>query len=231
MFRYSTIYINVVSFVISIIIFLIINLFFSNIYNISSKATFKAGFKVSNTDFHENENIHSNLNIQIDSNEIRQIDSNEGMQTEEKVCENEKQSIKENIKQNTQQNIEQDEWYLEIPSINLKANIKEGTTKEIMDDYIGHFEETSKDVGNVGLAAHNRGYKNNYFENLKKLKEGDIIYYKYNNIKREYVIEKHIIIKDTDWTKLEETDKNIITLITCVENQPEYRRCLQAIEK
>ena len=30
--------------------------------------------------------------------------------------------------------------------------------------------------GNVGLAAHNRGYKNNYFENLKQLKEGDKIY-------------------------------------------------------
>ena len=124
----------------------------------------------------------------------------------------------------------QEYWYLEIPCINLKANIKEGTTKEIMDDYIGHFEETSKDIVNIGLSAHNRGYKNNYFENLKKLKEGDIIYYQYQNVKREYVVTKHIIIKDTDWTKLEETDENIITLITCVENQPEYRRCIQGIE-
>ena len=62
-------------------------------------------------------------------------------------------------------------WYIEIPAINLKANIAEGTTKEIMEDYIGHFEETSKKIGNIGLAAHNRGYKNNYFQNIKKLKE------------------------------------------------------------
>ena len=207
MFRYSTIYINIVSFVISIIIFLIINLFISNIYIILPKATFKAGFKVNNSEIQVNEN---NNFIQTDSNQVNQT-------TEEKV----EETIVEEI---------QEYWYLEIPCINLKANIKEGTTKEIMDDYIGHFEETSKDIGNIGLAAHNRGYKNNYFENLKKLKEGDIIYYQYQNVKREYVVTKHIIIKDTDWTKLEETDENIITLITCVENQPEYRRCIQGIE-
>ena len=214
MFCYSTIYINIVSFVISIIIFLIINLVFSNIYIILPNATFKAGFIVNNSQNQTNENNQLNSNTQVESNQINET-------TEEKIDKSTEELII----------LEQEEWYLEIPCINLKANIKEGTTKEIMDDYIGHFEETSKDIGNIGLAAHNRGYKNNYFENLKKLKEGDIIKYKYKNIKREYVVEKHIIIKDTDWTNLEEADENIITLITCVENQPEYRRCIQGIEK
>lgn len=204
MFRYSTIYINIVSFIISTIIFLIINLFFSNIYIILPKATFKAGFKVNNFQNQINEDK------QIDVNEINQI-------TEE-------------AKEITKEEEDVEEWCLEIPCINLKANIKQGTTKEVMDDYIGHFEDTSKDIGNVGLAAHNRGYKNNYFENLKKLNEGDIIYYQYQNIKREYIVIKHIIIKDTDWSNLENTDQNVITLITCVENQPEYRRCVQGIE-
>ena len=44
---------------------------------------------------------------------------------------------------------------------------------------------------------------------------------------KEYKVEKISIIKDTDWNCLENTEKNIITLITCVENQPEYRRCIQ----
>lgn len=100
-----------------------------------------------------------------------------------------------------------------------------------MNEFIGHFEETSKNLGNIALAAHNRGYKNNYFSKLKLLKEGDKVIYKYRNITREYIVNKHIIIKDTDWTNLEDTKENIITLITCVENQPEYRRCIQAIEK
>ena len=30
---------------------------------------------------------------------------------------------------------------------------------------------------------------------------------------------------------LEKTEENTITLITCVENEPEYRRCVQAIEE
>lgn len=34
------------------------------------------------------------------------------------------------------------DWCLEIPCINLSANIGEGTTKEIMDKFIGHFEES-----------------------------------------------------------------------------------------
>lgn len=136
----------------------------------------------------------------------------------------------ENKEEKTEENKE-NEWYLEIPCINLKANIKEGTSKEVMDDYIGHFEKTKKDIGNIGLAAHNRGYKNNYFQNLKELKENDEIYYKYKNKSKKYVVTKNIIIKDTDWSNLEESNNNIITLITCVENQPEYRRCIQGKEK
>lgn len=130
--------------------------------------------------------------------------------------------------QESQQEIE--EWYIEIPIINLKANIKEGTEKETLDDYVGHFEETQKENGNIGLAAHNRGYKYNYFEKLKKLKINDEIIYKYENFEKKYLITKIEIIKNTDWSYLEKTEKNKITLITCVENEPQYRRCVQAEE-
>jgi LPXTG-site transpeptidase (sortase) family protein len=123
------------------------------------------------------------------------------------------------------------EWQIEIPIINLKAPIAEGTTKEVMDKFVGHFEETSKEGGNIGLAAHNRGYQVNYFQDLKKLNKGDEIIYKYNGKQKKYEVETQKIIKDTDWKMLEKTKDNRITLITCVENQPEYRRCIQAIER
>ncbi len=119
---------------------------------------------------------------------------------------------------------------MEIPCINLKANIQEGTTKEVLDEFIGHFEESKKWAGNVCLAAHNRGYKNNYFSEVKKLKEGDKIIYYYKNNSRVYLVKKNSIIQDTDLTCLEETEENQITLITCVENEPNYRRYIQAIE-
>lgn len=126
--------------------------------------------------------------------------------------------------------IEIGNWYIEIPSINLKAPIAEGTDIDTLNTKVGHFNETDKTVGNVGLAAHNRGYKYNYFEKLKKLKINDEIIYKYENFEKKYIITKIEIIKNTDWSYLEKTEKNKITLITCVENEPQYRRCVQAEE-
>lgn len=126
--------------------------------------------------------------------------------------------------------IQENDWYLEIPKINLNARIEEGTTKEVMDNFIGHFEESKKWIGNVCLAAHNRGYENNYFADIKNLKEGDKIIYYYEGSCREYLVEKNFIVKDTDLTCLEDTEDNTITLITCVENEPNYRRCVKAIE-
>lgn len=122
------------------------------------------------------------------------------------------------------------EWRLVIPKISLDAQIAEGTTSKIMDEYIGHFEDTATLEGNIGLAAHNRGYPVNYFQNIKKLEKGDVIEYFCGNTKKEYKVETVTIISDTDWTYLEQTKENKITLITCVEDEPSYRRCIQAVE-
>lgn len=123
------------------------------------------------------------------------------------------------------------EWVINIPKINLTAPIEETINKEVMNRSVGHFENTSKWDGNVGLGAHNRGYKVNYFANVKKLKKGDIINYIYNGKKRQYAVTNIVIIKDTDWSYLEKTEENKITLITCVENEPNYRRCIQGTER
>lgn len=118
-------------------------------------------------------------------------------------------------------------WQIEIPKISVNAGIEEGTTKEIMDVSIGHFTNTNKWNGNIGLAAHNRGYKVNYFEDLKDLKIGDKIIYKYKTGKKEYEVYSISIISDEDWSYLKDTGENIITLITCLENRPNLRRCIQ----
>ena len=117
-------------------------------------------------------------------------------------------------------------WKLEIPEINLLADIEDGTTDEILNRNIGHFEMTGYSQGNIALAAHNRGYKVNYFSNLKDLEIGDEIIYYYNEFKKVFILSEMKIIKDTDVEVLDDTDENIITLITCVENMPEYRRCI-----
>lgn len=118
MFRYSTIYINIITLIISAIIFIGIELFLSNYQIFTQKSVLKAGFKVENTQTNSKENKENIKN------------------------ENTEKISKEQFKEETKEVL--NNWYLEIPSINLKADIKEGTTKEVMDNYIGHFEETNK---------------------------------------------------------------------------------------
>ena len=122
------------------------------------------------------------------------------------------------------------DWCIEIPSIKLKAPIAEGTESSTLNTKVGHFKSTPIEHGNIGLAAYNDGYEFNYFKNLKKVKKDDKIIYTHGTYKREYVVYNIAIIKYDDWTYLEETLDDMITLITGVENESQYRRCVQAVE-
>ena len=142
---------------------------------------------------------------------------------------------KEIMKENEQKKKEIEEtkeniWQIEIPRIDLVAPIAEGTSQDIMLESVGHFENTSTWKGNIGLAAHNRGYPINFFSRLKELKLGDEIIYKTEFGIRKCFVKIIEIIEDTNWSYLQETKDNRITLITCVENQPSERLCIQGIE-
>lgn len=189
--------------ILSFIVSIILYLFINLLFNSNILKTEKIEFKV---DFTAQENFIQNPQI-----------NSENLANDSNII------INETNKSN--------DWYIQIDKIELKAPIKEGTSKEILDDYVGHFEESSKKIGNICLAGHNRGYKNNYFNRLKELQEGDEIKYIYKDIEKTYIVTKHEIIRNTDWSNLEATEENVITLITCVENEPEYRRCIQGIEK
>ena len=121
-------------------------------------------------------------------------------------------------------------WRIQIPKINLDVHIKEGTDSNVLLEAVGHFETTSKWNGNVGLAAHNRGYQCNFFQKIKNLAIGDEIIYATTNGKKVYKVQTNKVILETDWSYLEPSQENKITLITCEENRREYRRCVQAIE-
>lgn len=73
-----------------------------------------------------------------------------------------KEELTEKNYKETEENaiIEEDIWQIEIPKINLLAPIAEGTSQEVMLEYVGHFENTDKWNGNIGLAAHNRRLSN-----------------------------------------------------------------------
>lgn len=120
---------------------------------------------------------------------------------------------------------------LTIPTIFLqKAPIKEGTELSTLAEAIGHFTSTSVLNGNIGLASHNRGSNANYFANIHKLKKGDVIYFESIYGTRKYSVTTIIEISETDFSYLQETEDNRLTLITCIKNQPEKRLCVQAVQ-
>ena len=84
--------------------------------------------------------------------------------------------------------------------------------------------------GHVALAGHNRGYRCNFFQEIKNLKNGDIIIYSTEKGQRKYKVSLNKVIKETDWTYIQNTKDNRLTLITCEMNKKEYRRCVQAVE-
>lgn len=223
---YTTRYVNAISLICTFIIFIlicftnkVIKMSNFNFFDIlGNRGIIKVQFSDSTTYQNEAEDKELMQNTTKDINSTKDENSTKDTNTEN----NETQEDAEIVTK---------EWYLEIPRIFLEAEIAEGTSKEVMDVAIGHFEESSKTAGNVCLAAHNRGYPVNYFQNLKLLKKGDTIYYRYKEFTKEYVVTENNIIEDTDWTYLEETEENTLTLITCIENEPEYRRCVRAIEK
>lgn len=116
---------------------------------------------------------------------------------------------------------------LEIPSINFKDIVIEGTTQDSLAQGIGLFEHSSILQGNVCLAGHNT---TRFLANLKNVKQGDIIKYSSCLGNKEYQIETIKQIEETDWSMLEDTNDNRITIITCVKNQPNLRLCVQGIE-
>ncbi len=210
MTKYTTRHINIVSILITIIIFFITQ-------------QYKTPAIPMNTQKIEKLFKKDLILVELKSNNINQDTKENEKDTQNFVLTEEEK--------NRNERIEKAQWKITIPKISLKAEISEGTSKEIMDKFVGHFEETTKTSGNVGLAAHNRGYDVNYFANIKQLVEGDEIIYKYYEFEETYIVTENKIIKDTDWEPLEDTQKDKITLITCVENEPKYRRCIQAIQK
>lgn len=119
---------------------------------------------------------------------------------------------------------------LKIEKIGLEAPIKEGSDSEVLKEYIGHIEESSIFDGNVGLAAHNRGNEFSYFSKLNELSEGDYVEYKTNYGTRVYKVETIKVILETDWTMLANSKENKLTMITCINNRPTQRLCVQAVE-
>jgi sortase A len=118
---------------------------------------------------------------------------------------------------------------LYIDKLSKSINVYEGESLENLKLGIGHFSYTSTWDGNVGIAGHNRGTAA-YFSFVKDLKIGDTLTYSTRYGSRTYKIYSKEQVSEYDSSSLGWSADNIITMITCVENVPELRWCVQAIQ-
>lgn len=118
---------------------------------------------------------------------------------------------------------------LVIPSLGIRYKAYDGTDSASMRKGVGHFPSTSAWEGNIGLCGHNRGSSHNIGA-IKDLEIGDTIRYQTSLGTRTYAVSSVKIIDWTDWSYLNSTSDNRITIITCLANQPTKRVCVQGIE-
>jgi len=118
---------------------------------------------------------------------------------------------------------------LKIPSIGLTVKVFEGTGSAPLLKGAGHFEDTSIWLGNIPIAGHNRGVRND-FGKIHTLKTGDIITFTTRLGTRAYAVTGVNKVSVNDVSGLEPTSVNMVTLYTCVNDQPAYRWCVTARE-
>ncbi len=116
---------------------------------------------------------------------------------------------------------------IKIAKIDFEGLIYDGTSLDNLAKGVGHFDNSPYLDGNVCLAAHNT---NKFWAKLNTLEVGDQITYISFLGTRQYQVATIEEIQETDWTKLENTEGNMLTLITCVKGKPELRLCVQAIQ-
>ncbi len=118
---------------------------------------------------------------------------------------------------------------IKIPSLKINMKVWEGETDASMKKGLGHYSSTSAWDGNVGVCGHNRGSKY-AIGSIKDLEQGDTITYTTIYGTRTYAVSLVKIISNSDWSYLQATSDNRITLTTCLANHPESRVVVQAVE-
>lgn len=119
---------------------------------------------------------------------------------------------------------------LKIPAIDLSVRVYQGTDSSTLMRGGGHFKDTSIWDGNVCIAGHNRGVRDDFGE-LHTLEPGDTITWTTKLGTRTYEVVSVQKVKETDTSGTAATTDNRLTLYTCVRDQREYRWQVQAVEQ
>ncbi|HCW73518.1 MAG TPA: class C sortase [Clostridiaceae bacterium] len=110
--------------------------------------------------------------------------------------------------------------YLEIPEIDVYLPIYHGTSDDVLNNGLGHIEQTSLPIGGAGtnsvLTGHRGLPQAKMFRNLDEVEVGDVFYVHSLNEVMAYKVFETVIVPPYDIEKLRiDDEKDVVTLITC----------------
>ena len=107
--------------------------------------------------------------------------------------------------------------YLEVPAMNFKGIVLDGTTADVLKNGVGFFPEAQlpgKENRNVCIAGH-RDIDGGPFMDIDKIGEGDLFYLTYQNKRYTYEYVETFITDPTDWAAIRVKEYSAITLQSC----------------
>ena len=102
---------------------------------------------------------------------------------------------------------------IEVPRLNLRAIIAEGTDARTLRRAVGHLAGTPLpgEAGNVVLAGH----RDTFFRALKDIRADDVVRITTPRGRFEYVVEATAVVEPTRTDVLDATARPSVTLVTC----------------
>lgn len=114
---------------------------------------------------------------------------------------------------------------IEIPALDIKAPVLEGTDNEVLSKAAGHFPDTGAlGQGNYCIAAHSSTIYKEYFNDLRDVESGMKIklYDTDKNLYTYYVTGTFIVDPDETWV-LDDANDVRVTLVTCTDDGSQRR--------
>ncbi|MDO5670428.1 MAG: class C sortase [Corynebacterium sp.] len=107
-----------------------------------------------------------------------------------------------------------------VPSANIDLPIRHGTTDEVIENGAGHLYGTGLPVGGEGnhpvITSHSGMPYATLFDNLTKVKEGDLMFIEVNNETLAYQVDEINVVLPNETEKLNrEEGRDLLTLFTC----------------
>lgn len=106
---------------------------------------------------------------------------------------------------------------MEIPKIDLKVAVAEGTDKKTLKKAVGHFEGSAMpgEAGNFAVAGHRSYTYNEFFNRLNEVEVGDEIKVKTTKGEFVYEVTDIFVVEPHEVWVLDPTPEPTITLVTC----------------